>query len=58
LEDLVRNRTGINLRKIVLPRGPSDIARIHRVRSIPHLLLYDRGNLVATGTQQVLNRIR
>ncbi len=57
MEDLVHGREGIVLRKIDIVKWSSDVAKQHKIRGLPHLILYADGKPVAEGAQAVLNAL-
>lgn len=56
MEALAENSPNVRLRKIDIGRG-TPVAAQHGIRSIPHLVLYEGGERVASGTREVLARV-
>jgi thioredoxin-like negative regulator of GroEL len=57
LEAYARRHPAVTLRKINIARWGSPVAEQYGIRSIPHLLLYKDGALVASGTDEVMGRL-
>jgi thioredoxin-like negative regulator of GroEL len=54
LEAKVRNDPNLKLRKVDIVEWGSAVSNQYRIRSIPHLMLFRDGNLVAEGLNEVL----
>ncbi len=57
LESLSNARDDVKVRKIDLPRGSSDVGAQFQIRSVPHLVLYEGTEEVASGSQSVVKRL-
>jgi len=57
VEDAVRARDDTVLRIIDIGSWESPVARRYGVRAIPHLVLFESGEMVASGTASVLERL-
>lgn len=57
MEALVSSRNNLTLRRIDVGSGDTPVAQQFRIRSVPHLLLFEDGQQVAEGTRAVLARL-
>ena len=57
LESLSNARDDVKICKIKLPRSASAVGAQYQIRSVPHLVLYEGSEEVATGTRSVMNRL-
>jgi hypothetical protein len=57
LEALVNKTDGVSLRRVDIVSWDSAVARKYKIRSIPHLMLFDRGKLIAEGGPELLSQI-
>lgn len=52
------NKTdGVTLRRVDIKSWDSSVARKYGIRSIPHLMLFERGQLIAEGGPEILSQI-
>jgi len=58
LEALARSKPDLDLRRIDVPNWRAPVVSQYGVRSLPYLLLYRDGKLVAKGTREVLAAAR
>ncbi|MDH3591853.1 MAG: thioredoxin family protein [Planctomycetota bacterium] len=57
LEEIVKLKGNLRLRKIEIPRGPSDVGKQYSITSVPTLWLYEGDKLIANQTREVLGLI-
>jgi len=57
LETLANSNPSVRLRKIDVVSWNSAVSKQHQIRSLPHLLLYEGTDQVASGTQSVVPRL-
>lgn len=58
VEDLLDRDASLVIRKVDIESWNSPVAQQYEVRSIPHLLLYEDGRLVAQGVNDVFARMQ
>ena len=58
MEALARSKKDLDLRRIDVPNWNAPVVSQYGVRSLPHLLLYRDGKLVAKGTREVIAAVR
>ena len=58
LEALVQSDPTLSLRRIEIPGWNAAVVKQYHVTSLPHLLLYEDGRQVASGTRRVLEALR
>ena len=57
MEALITKLDGVRLRKIDIPRGPSEAAQQNGIRGVPTLWLYDGSKRLSSETQDVMERL-
>jgi thioredoxin-like negative regulator of GroEL len=57
LEAQVNKSDGVSLRRVDIASWDSAVARKYKIRSIPHLMIFERGKLIAEGGPELISQI-